>query len=393
MGDMLSQAEIDALLNGTSMSSSETPVHEDDLTTQEIDALGEIGNINMGTSATTLFTLLGQKVTITTPNVSVTTWEELSQQYESPYVAVKVEYTDGLKGSNLLIMKEEDVKIITDLMMGGQGTNTEGELTELHLSAISEAMNQMVGSSSTSMSSMFDKRIDISPPKAFSIHFDSSHPYADFDDSQKVVKIAFNLVVGNLIDSEIMQLLPMPFAKSLVSNLLNAEKKSSSSVPPKEKHEAVREAQPMAPQQPPIYPQEPYYAPQPQPQPQQNFGYAEPVQMPMYNEPPRQHRAPVNVQPAQFEAFDDGRITLDRKNISMIMDVPLQVTVELGRTNKLIKDILEFSQGSIIELDKLAGEPVDILVNGKAIAKGEVVVIDESFGVRITDIIHPSKRL
>ncbi len=112
----------------------------------------------------------------------------------------------------------------------------------------------------------------------------------------------------------------------------------------------------------------------------------------MYNEP-RNVRESVNVQPAQFQAFDENRILLEKKNISLIMDVPLEVTVELGRTHKLIKDILEFGPGSIIELDKLAGEPVDILVNGKSIAKGEVVVIDESFGVRITDILHPSKRL
>lgn len=390
MGDMLSQAEIDALLNGTPLSSSsDTMMPEEDLTMQEIDALGEIGNINMGTSATTLFTLLGQKVLITTPNVSITTWEELSQQYATPYVAVKVEYTDGLIGSNLLILKENDVKIITDLMMGGEGTNAPGELSDLHLSAISEAMNQMVGSSSTAMSSMFNKRIDISPPKAFTINFDSSQSYFDFDDSQKVVKIAFNLVVGNLIDSEIMQLLPMSFAKSLVNNLLNAGKNSESKNSVKAKHEPERETPQNTSYQQAPYQQDPYNAPQPQYQ--QNYGYSEP--MPMYNEPPRHNRAPVNVQPAQFEAFDDARISLERKNISLIMDVPLQVTVELGRTNKLIKDILEFSQGSIIELDKLAGEPVDILVNGKAIAKGEVVVIDESFGVRITDIIHPSKRL
>jgi len=122
-------------------------------------------------------------------------------------------------------------------------------------------------------------------------------------------------------------------------------------------------------------------------QPMQGFGYDN-----GYQEPQRS-RNPVSVQPAQFQTFDDGLSASEKKNISLIMDLPLQVTVELGRTQKLIKDILEFGAGSIIELDKLAGEPVDILVNGKAIAKGEVVVIDESFGVRITDIIHPSKRL
>lgn len=373
MGDMLSQAEIDALLSGAPLSSLEEVGSAGDLTSQEIDALGEIGNISMGTSATTLFTLLGHKVTITTPRVSVINWEDLSKEYTLPYVAVKVEYMHGLIGSNLLILKEDDVKIITDLMMGGGGEKGEGDLTDLHYSAISEAMNQMVGSAATSMSSMFNKRIDISPPKAFSIDFDSEPPREEFNGSEKIVKIAFKMVVGELIDSEIMQLLPISFAKSLVDSLLNA-------------HKGAEQEQPAPTVQ----------APPPVREPLQSApaaGQEEYRYMTEDFERSDRRERPVNVQPVSFQPFEDGKITIEKKNISLIMDVPLQVTVELGRTNKLIKDILEFGPGSIIELDKLAGEPVDILVNGKAIAKGEVVVIDESFGVRITDIIHPSKRL
>ena len=397
MGDMLSQAEIDALLNGNSNSNSfiDSTEGEGDLSSQEIDALGEIGNISMGTSATTLFTLLGQKVLITTPKVKITTWDQMADDYNLPYVAVRVEYTQGLIGSNLLIMKEDDVKIITDLMMGGDGSNNGGELTDLHLSAISEAMNQMVGSSSTSMSSMFSKKIDISPPKAFTIHFNSNQPYGDYDYSQKIVKISFRMEVGSLIDSEIMQILPISFAKSLVDNLLNNDIKNNDPVSAAPVLSAPQTNQVYTQPQPPVMQQNinnnDYYG-QP-PMPQNNYGgaYYEPA--PVYNEPPKGKQQPINVQQAHFQAFDDSKIMLDKKNISLIMDVPLQVTVELGRTQRLIKDILEFGPGSIIELDKLAGEPVDILVNGKAIAKGEVVVIDESFGVRITDIIHPSKRL
>ncbi|MCX7747006.1 MAG: flagellar motor switch phosphatase FliY [Clostridia bacterium] len=398
MGDMLSQAEIDALLNGTSLSDAESGTESDEpgniLSSQEIDALGEIGNISMGTSATTLFTLLGQKVMITTPQVTVTTWEKLSREYNEPSVAVKVEYTHGLLGSNLLIMKEDDVKIITDLMMGGDGSNTSGELTDLHLSAISEAMNQMVGSSSTSMSSMFDKRIDISPPKAFRMRFDSPDSYVDFDTSQTLVKIAFKMEIGSLIDSVIMQLLPISFAKSLVDNLLNvdmggtAPSAAPSQPPPQKPQQAYPEQQPINQQPQGGYPAGPQY----NDMSQMGYGMGAPPGGPMYNAP-YQNRGPVSVQPAQFQSFDENRLMMEKKNISLIMDVPLQVTVELGRTHKLIKDILEFGPGSIIELDKLAGEPVDILVNGKVIAKGEVVVIDESFGVRITDIIDPSKRL
>lgn len=400
MGDMLSQAEIDALLNGTSISEvgEDSSNSDNSLSSQEIDALGEIGNISMGTSATTLFTLLGQKVLITTPTVTVTNWSEMAKEYALPYVAVKVEYLHGLVGSNLLIMKENDVKIITDLMMGGEGNNTAGELTDLHLSAISEAMNQMVGSAATSMSAMFDKRIDISPPKAFIINFASPPPFDDFDDTQTIVKVSFRMVIGNLIDSEIMQLIPIDFAKDLVSNLLNIDvgnvnidTSQAKSTPSRQKeyieqtspqeagYREQQAAQPLQPQQPQQPQQQGYQTSK------EDIGY-------MLHEQ-QKNRGPVNVQPAMFQSFDEGRVISEKKNISLIMDVPLQVTVELGRTHRLIKDVLEFGPGSIIELDKLAGEPVDILVNGRPIAKGEVVVIDESFGVRITDIIHPAKRL
>jgi flagellar motor switch protein FliN/FliY len=392
MGDMLSQAEIDALLNGVP---ADIPQEAADLDPQEIDALGEIGNISMGTSATTLFTLLGQKVTITTPTVTVSTWSSIANEYSNSFVGVRVEYTNGLIGTNLLIMKEVDVKVITDLMMGGDGSNTAGSLSELHLSAISEAMNQMVGSSSTSMSSMFDKRIDISPPKAFIFDADNFRQNMGIDESERVVKVSFKMVIGDLVDSEVMQILPLSFAKKMVENLLNMEMESGKYDLPEDTYKApappaaqTRQTAP-EPQQPAgqMYSQpQPYPQQMPEPQGYQpEYGYSAPE--------PRVHREPVNVSPAHFQTFEDSRIVLDKKNINLIMDVPLQVTVELGRTEKLIKDILEFSPGSIIELDKLAGEPVDILVNGKTIAKGEVVVIDESFGVRITDIIHPSKRL
>jgi len=385
MGDMLSQEEIDALLNGDSINEDEIMQDGSELNSQEIDALGEIGNISIGTSATTLNSLLGQKVTITTPRVMVCTWKELPDKYQALYVAVKVEYTDGLNGLNLLLLKESDVKVIADLMMGGDGSNKDGDLTELHLSAISEAMNQMIGSAATSMSSMFDKRIDISPPKAFSLTIDSISPENSFDVESKVVQIAFKMQVGELIDSEIMQIIPVNFAKELVGNILNTEPNpnindsfsfddESSQVQHQAPVPNYQAEVPPSPQQQAYQPQGQYYA------------HSAPQE---HNRP----KAPINVQPAQFEAFDDGMISIEKKNIGLIMDVPLQVTVELGRTNKLIKDILEFGPGSIIELDKLAGDPVDILVNGKVIAKGEVVVIDESFGVRVTDIIDPSKRL
>jgi flagellar motor switch protein FliN/FliY len=402
MGDMLSQAEIDALLNGTSLeeespaaeaSTDIKPPQELLLNEEEKDALGEIGNISMGTSATTLYALLGQKVSITTPRVEETTWDEISRMFQEPYIAIKVQYTQGLMGYNLLILKEEDAKVITDLMMGGDGQgNVEATLNDLHLSAISEAMNQMVGSACTSLSSMFEKRVDISPPESSLVSSSDDVESIRIDKNSNIVAILFKLQVGDLIDSEIMQLLPIDFAKELASNLLKAEEsKEPMAAPPS----LDMPATPPPTHQPPVMGQPPQQQMPPQYQmPPMQQSYQAP-QMPQFQAaPPRsEYQQPVNVQPVQFQTFDDSFINVEQKNIGLLMDVPLQIAVELGRTTKKIREILEFGQGSIIELDKLAGEPVDILVNGKAIAKGEVVVIDESFGVRITDIIHPSKRI
>jgi flagellar motor switch protein FliN/FliY len=388
MGDMLSQAEIDALLSGAlSMDDEPEPKDSNILSPEEIDALGEIGNICMGTSATTLYTLLGQKVMITTPQVSTTTWKELSTHYLEPYVAIRVQYITGIKGFNLLIMQEPDVKVITDLMMGGTGQiDFSIDLSELHLSAISEAMNQMVGSSATSLSSMIEKRVDISPPEPLLISFSEDYEKLRFDMDDQIVKIAFSLTVGNLIDSQIMQLLPVAFAKRLVASLVNP-KKEVSLQQEKPKTTIAPEKKPPMPVRQEQAPKDiPQHAPMPQAPQNQQPAYPQIPQM----QPPQKT---VNVQPAHFQSFDTSNQPTEVQNIGLLMDVPLQITVELGRTTKRIKEILEFGQGSIIELDKLAGEPVNILVNGKHIAIGEVVVIDESFGVRITDIIHPSKRL
>ena len=413
MGDMLSQAEIDALLSGSGLDEEpqsseiieEKAPRIELLNSEERDALGEIGNICMGTSATTLYALLGQKVSITTPRVVETTWDEVLKMFSKPYIAVKVQYTEGLKGYNLLIIKEEDTKIITDLMMGGDGFgNIQGELNELHLSAISEAMNQMVGSSSTSLSSMFEKRVDISPPEPSLVSTNDDLENIHIDRNSNIVVILFSLKVGDLIDSEIMQILPISFAKEMVQNLLEHNQPTEPLAPPPPVHTPAQNVQPQPelqqqpqyqmPQQPPQMPlQQPPQMPPQQPPVQDPYGPYGYHAMPQYQMSPNINPNPVNVQPLQFQSFDEGIAEFDRKNIGLLMDVPLQITVELGRTTKKIREILEFGQGSIIELDKLAGEPVDILVNGKSIAKGEVVVIDESFGVRITDIIHPSKRL
>jgi len=372
----------------------------DDFNHNEIDALGEIGNISMGNSATTLFSLLSRKVNITTPTVTVSTLRQIAASYKAPLVVVRVEYTEGLLGSNLLVLKESDVMVITDLMMGGDGESTDGEITELHLSAISEAMNQMIGNASTSLSNIFDKKIDISPPNALSVKINDGSTLLNLinvEPDEKVAVISFEMTVENLLDTRIMQILPLTFAKDMINKLMEASMPSADTHPvPPTMSQAARPPEP-APFRPEPAPQQAPQAPQPFPQPPQ---YAAPppqyAQPPQYAPPPPQYAQPpayVNVQPANFQAFDEEPLVIDRKNIGLVMDVNLEISVELGRTHKLIREILEFGQGTIIELDKLAGEPVDILVNNKMIAKGEVVVIDESFGVRVTDIIHPSKRI
>ncbi|ABY92966.1 flagellar motor switch phosphatase FliY [Thermoanaerobacter brockii subsp. lactiethylicus] len=371
MNDFLSQEEINALLKGLTEESKENQSQSGkELTEEEQDILGEIGNISFGTSATTLYTLLRNKVTITTPKVSVLSWEELKKEFNIPYVGVEVEYTEGLKGHNLLILKKEDVLKMTDLMMGGEGKIEEGEITELHLSAIGEAMNQMIGSAATSLSTLLNKTINISPPKAFIVDFTASMPTDISFPEGDVVKIAFKMEVGEIIDSEIMQLLPFDFAKELVHSVLSKnEEKSPQATSQEESSSAIIESD------------------------EKNVETGSNIST---RDKVTKKKQKVNVSPVVFQSFDEeptSKSKEDKENLELILDVPLTITVELGKTKKLIKDILELSEGSIIELDKLAGEPVDILANGKYIAKGEVVVIDENFGVRITDIVHQSKRI
>ena len=498
MDGMLSQDEINALLQGMDLSdtadsgaSPETPQNsssaentdnayvkdvaptvgdEEELTDVEKDAIGEVANISMGSSATTLYSLVNRKVNITTPVVTLATWKTLLDSYEKPCVFIQIKYTKGLDGTNILVLKEHDVKVITDLMMGGDGTNTEGELGELHLSAISEAMNQMMGAAATSLSTLLQTVIDISPPES------SLFDLTEVKDGKEIspflggtfVKISFRMQIDDLVDSTIMQLYPIDFARKLVETFINTQMANIDEVT--EKKPAQPENDTDTTEQIP--------APGTDNQTQMNntnlngmnqmgnmgmndmnqmnnmgmngmnqmgnmgmngmnqmgnmgmngmnqmgnmgmngmnqmgnmgmngmnqmgnmgmnqmgnmgmngmnqMGNMGMNQMGMMGMPGQN----VNVQPAQFQSFsNDNMGTTGQENIGLIKDVPLEVTVELGRTTKSISDILDFSPGTIIELDRIAGEPIDVLVNGKFVAKGEVVVIEESFGVRITEII------
>ncbi|MFD2116820.1 flagellar motor switch phosphatase FliY [Paenibacillus yanchengensis] len=400
--DYLSQEEIDALLRQTSNEPKDEPEQSsevqlsDFLSSLEQDTLGEIGNITFGSAATALSTLLGRKVDITTPQVTLVSRDELGDIFPKPHVAVSVQYVDGFEGINSLIIRTKDAQVIADLMLGGEGEVTTDELTEIHISAVQEAMNQMMGSSATSMSTIFNRLVNISPPGIDILDVTTGNGVDRLPPVDMFIKIAFHLTIGDLIDSTIMQLLPISFAKQMVVTLMGDMEQPDDSM-------AAVEASSVT--------QQPMNAPQVKVSVQLEEEPARPpvtsaMEMPMnqmagvdpnmiYTEPvaatPKNN---VNVQPVQFATFGQPALDpLEQTNLNLLMDIPLKVTVELGRTQKQIRDILELSQGSIIELDKLAGEPVDILVNNKLIAKGEVVVIDENFGVRVTDIVSQWDRI
>lgn len=358
MENIISEEEMNALLNNAPNNANQVKAvvqsasgenkEEERLSTEETDAIGEISNISMGAAATSLSTLLNQKVIITTPVVSYTTWDELAGDYDRPCVAIQISYKEGLDGNNVLLLKTSDAQVIADLMMGGDGKQEIETLEEIHLSAIGETMNQMMGASATALSSMFEEKVDITPPIAKLIDLNDEMSDAPEFLEGIFVKVSFKMQLGELVDSELMQLYPISFAKLLYQRSLHLEKERADQ--PRQSEQKKRSEQPA------------YQA------------------MPVQN---------VNVQPAQFTPFQySPGASMETENIDLISDVPLEVTVELGRINKSIKEVLEFAPGTIVELNKIAGEPVDVLVNGKMVAKGEVVVIEESFGIRITDIIR-----
>lgn len=388
---MLSQAEIDALLNIGDDDNDNNNDHNDELSVNdylteiEADTLGEIGNISIGSSATTLSTLLNEKVEITTPTISVIRKKNLMEQFPYEHVNIQVNYLEGFIGESMFVLKSDDAAIIADIMLGGDGSDPDEELTDIHLSAVQEVMNQMMGSAATSMSTIFNKRVNISPPMIELIDETGEPDLTKEMEEEVFVKVSFQLKVGTLIDSKIMQIIPFPFAHELVAELMSAEEESeeiSASVveeaPVEEKivsHEPEREELDQRPPGPLVD--------------SEKEGDREPKVI-----GGKVSNVSESVQPASFSEFEEVPTSpKSTRNLDMLLDIPLKVTVELGRTRRTVEDILDLSSGSIIELDKLAGEPVDILVNNKLIAQGEVVVIDENFGVRVTDIISQTDRL
>ncbi|NRT73733.1 flagellar motor switch protein FliN/FliY [Clostridium beijerinckii] len=395
--NFLSQEEINALLAGedlasTGAESADTSAGDNKIDTEVItdidkDLLGEIGNISMGSASTALYQLINQQVNITTPVVSVTTLKEIKEGFETPNIVLDIEYIAGIIGRNILIIKTLDGLVISNLMMGGDGNVTEAhDLSEIEISAVSEAMNQMIGSAATSMATMFGRKVDISPPSA-KIVVDGSIPISDaIPEDQPIVRVSFRMTIGDIVDSNIMQIFPIETAKNIVAIMTGEDKEKEVAVSEpakdnkkdtivnKEIYEQPAQVQQQSQQQ---------YQPEPQ--------YQQQYQQPQYEQPRMQQ--PVEVHAATFEPLVPQNSVPPIKNIDLILDVPLDISVVLGRTKKSIQDILNLGTGSLIELDKLAEEPVEILVNGKQIALGEVVVVDENFGIRITNIVSSVERI
>lgn len=398
MDGSLSQEELDALL--ASMDIEQNTGQTEVLSAEEIDAIGEIANICAGSSATNLSTVLNQRVNITTPNVVLTSMDELLNNIEQPCVIVEINYVEGIHGGNIQILREKDAKIITDLMMGGDGTNLSAlgdELTEMHMSALCEAMNQMTGACATSLNTMLGRKVDISPPTAQFINLNDPDAYNNvfkFIDGDQFIAVGFRLEIGDLIDSSFMQIYPLEFAKNLydlfagnnygMGNEAQPEEKTADK-PAVDKAESVEEPKPAAPAK------EKTVA-------QQNAQNGVPVQGMasqqglMYGEQNVQEyvmpsMSGINVLPAEFSEFSPDIKPLDQtEEIQIIDDVSLEITVELGKTQKTVQEILDFEEGSLVELNRFTGEMMDILVNGKRIAKGEIVVLEDKFAVQVKEI-------
>ncbi|GGL44045.1 flagellar motor switch phosphatase FliY [Sporolactobacillus putidus] len=395
----LSQEEIDALLghqSGTDKKKEqETAAKIDDLSETEEDVLGEIGNISFGSAATALSTILNQKVEITTPEVRLVDRNNLSEEFPVPHVSVLVNYTEGFQGSCMLVIQTEDASVIADLMMGGDGIHPTSDINEMEMSAVQEAMNQMMGSSSTALSTVFNRRIDISPPDLRLMDIKTHQGIEYIPEDGRMFEISFSLKIGSLVDSHIMQLVPIPFGKQLVSTLLSETGsvvnetmvKQTEKINPENRSEETAAATDQTSAIPSLQEPEPRKA-------QENSGVS--FESNGSNERSNHAANHKDVQPVEFSDFGQEPPLSGKpvpRNLELLMDIPLDVSVELGHTQKTVKEVLELGPGSIIELDKLAGEPIDILVNQKYVAKGEVVVVDENFGIRITEIQNHLDRI
>ncbi|WP_407389355.1 flagellar motor switch phosphatase FliY [Carnobacterium jeotgali] len=352
--EKLTQEEIDAMLNGSASTPEPTPT--DTLDQTQVDIIGEIGNISMSQAATTLSDILNHRVTITTPVVSTLKFQEIIDASVTPKVVTTIEFKKGLEGSNLLMMNERDAIVIADLMMDGDGNPENKEFTELELSAVGEAMNQMMGSAATAMATMLERIVDILPPDVEVWKNQNNVTYDRISGDTMVCKIAFQMTVGDFIESEIMQIFTLDTVRNISKIVLADE------------GEVIQDRE----------------LPQPK---------VEEMTAPIQPAANQDTEGKIGIQKPEFQELTHAGSLKTPRNLDLIMDVPLQFSVMLGESKKTIKDILSLGTGSVVELNKMTDEPLEIYVNGKLIAEGEVVVINESFGIRITNILSKEQRI
>lgn len=379
----------------------------------EIDAVGEILNISMGSAATAVSELLNAKVWITTPQVSVVKASDLNYDRLEPAICVKIVYVSGISGQNMMVLKQDDVQLILNQLMGNPlVVSPDFEFDEMNISAVSEVMNQMMGASATALSDLLGISVDISTPTPYLIEQTNFCQLAELDPDETIVAVTFNLSVDGVMNSEFMSVMSVDLAKSLSDKMIEKFHGDEAEAQPAKQPAPAPAAQPApaAPQSAPAPAPQPA-APAPQPDPAQGMAQPQQPAPGAYPYPPQGQPAypgygyqnqyaaygaypppvpPVNIQNAQlhqFDAMDFGLPTDQQDNLKLLMGVPLEISVEIGTAKRKVKDILEFTQGTIIELERQAGAPVDVVVNGNLIARGDVVVIDDNFAVRITEIV------
>ncbi len=393
----------------------------------ELDAIGEVMNISLGSSATAVSNLLDHRVDITTPSVSVVPVEEFSIGDLEPAIAIEIKYVSGLEGSNIMLLKRGDVKVIVDILMGGKTPDEEFELNELTISAVCEVMNQMMGAASTALSDFLGRSVNISTPQSFTLDDIKQFKEDHFQTSDgMLVVVRFTLSIENMLNSEFVNVMSVDLARELLGGFdMDISSLSSEPAPAPAPEPAPAPAASSgdggkmsqeeierlmggmstpAPAPTPAAPaQQPMQQPAMQAQPMQDMmpqqmpaGYPGvvpgmmpqqmPMQQPMYYQPDPKV---VNAKPLSLPTLDLSKELGEEQaqNLELIMSVPLEVSVEIGRTRRKVEDVLTFSKGSLVVLDKLAGDQVDLFVNGLCVARGDVVVIDDNFGVRITEVL------
>lgn len=425
----------------------------------ELDAIGEIMNISLGSSATAVSNLLDHRVDITTPSVSVVPVEEFSLGDLEPAIAVEIKYVSGLEGSNIMLLKRSDVKVIVDILMGSEMPEEEFELNDLTISAVCEVMNQMMGAASTALSDFLGRPVNISTPQSYTLDdlqsFKSEHFH---NDQGLLVVVRFMLKIENILNSEFVNVMSVDLARELLLGFgmdvgalddagaqTHSQPAQEAAVPAAEPAPAAEGgggklsqeeierlmggmAQPSQPAPAPAaesgggklsqeeierlmggmtQPSQPAPEPVPQAQPtaaqpqyappQPQYAPVQPqyIQAPVMQQTYQPEPKVINTRPLELPTLDVAKEIGEEQaqNLELIMSVPLEVSVEIGRTRRKVEDILTFSKGSLVVLDKLAGDQVDLFVNGLCVARGDVVVVDDNFGVRITEVLKQPKLL